>query len=311
MSTNRANLMHFSGGRCGSKKLKLLAVMAGLIIVLNPGPAAQAALNAVDPGPYTAATGFFPLWYQDTNGVPLELCLTQTPSPAPGLPAGSIMCTLIAGPGFDPALPLSFPGNFPDEAFWFTADGRVRGTGFDVDITIALEAAFGLGAVAAGDQVSFARIRLRGTVDNTGVYTFTHPYGVEVLDIADVGSKAINYTRDIGIGAAGIFTGALAGDIGPFLIRTDAQGNPSPIVIGAETYLGDPNVTQTVTGSPFGTNYFRIQGPGGIDTTDNLFNISGKVYKGAALPTPFVVDRTSYSVGALGTQMDVFATAPA
>ncbi len=292
-----------------SKKLKILTVLTGFFLVLNLCPAAQAALHAVDPGPYTAATGFFPLWYQDTNGVPLELCLTKTVSPNPGA-LGGLMCTLLPEPGiFDLNLPVSFPGNFPDESFWFTADARAQGIGFDVRLTIALEAAFGLDALIDGDQLSFARIRVRGTVTNTGVYTLTHPYGVEVLDIPDVGSRAINYTRDIGIGATGIFTGALSGDIGPFLIRVDNLGNPSPIVIGAETYLGDPNVNQPVTGSPFGTNFFRVQGPG-ADATSNLFAISGKVFTGAALPTPIALDRASYSRGPLGLQMDVFATAP-
>lgn len=288
-------------------RLKLLIFLAAICGIFSFASFTQAALNAVDPGPYTAATGFFPVWYQDTNGMGLDLCLSKTVSPL-----GGFMCVLLPNPGvFDPALPISFPGNFPDESFWFTADGRVTGTGIDVRFTIALEAAFATGAVINGDQTSFARIRVRGNVPTPGVYTLTHPYGVEVLDITGTGTKAINYTRDIGIGAHGVFTGPLAGDIGPFLVRTDALGNPSPIVIGTEIFLGDPNVTQTVTGSPFATNYLRVQGPGGIDVLSNLFAISGKVFTGAVFPTPLVVDRASYSRTAVGTQMDVFAIAPA
>ena len=131
-----------------------------------------------------------------------------------------------------------------------------------------------------------------------------------VVDTIHPVAREIQFTRDIGIGSPGVYTGALGGDIGPFLVRTDALGNVSPVVIGTEVFLGDPNVTTTFTGSPFGTNYFRVQGPGGIDATSNLVAISGKVFTGAALPTPIVVDRASYSRSATGAQMDIFAISP-
>ncbi len=295
------------------KRNRLSTALAIFFIAFTMVPAANAALNAVDPGPYTAATGFFPLWYQDSKGVPLELCLQNIISPDPAA-LGGPMCVLLAGPGFDPALPIAFPGNFPDEAFWFTVDARVRNAGrFDVRIIINLEAAFS----PEGAQISFARVRLRGEVEVPGVYTFTHPYGVEVLNITDTGSRGVNYTRDIGIGVAGTFTGALSGDIGPFLVKADSPGGaPTPILIGSDTFLGDPNVDQWVTGSTIidaqgiPQNYFRAQGPGGIDLITDLFKISGKVFKGEEIPAPVSVDRTSYSRSLLGTQMDIFSTGP-
>lgn len=296
---------------------KLIFTILALVLVFGIAQEPEAALNAVDPGPYSAATGFFPAWYQDTNGIALNLCLSKTVSPDPAA-LGGLMCTLLPNPGvFDPALPIVFPTNFPDESFWFTAGGRTRDPGglgpvFDFNLVIALEAAFATGAVINGDQVSFSRVRIRASVDTTGFYTLTHPYGVEELEAVTTGAKAINMTRDIGIGNPGDFTGALAGDIGPFLVRTNAQGAVSPIVIGAETFVGDPNVTQTVTGSPFGTNYFRVQGPNGIDATSNVFAIEGKLFTGATLPTPIEVDRASYTASAAGTtQMDVFVTTTA
>lgn len=291
------------------KHARLLCMVMTVLLLFGATMTTEAALNAVKPGPYGRATGFFPLWYQDTNGIGLRLCLSNTPSPNPEA-LGAPLCNLLPSPGFDPDLPIAFPGNFPDETFWFTADARVRGATFDVSLIISLEAAFATGAVINGDQVSFARVRLVGTVDTPGVYTITHPYGVEVIDVQETGSKAIKYTRDIGIGAPGDFSGALAGDIGPFLVRTNAKGLVAPITVGTETFIGDPNVDQTVTGSPLGTNFLRIQGPGGIDSQSNLFKISGKVFKGPALPTPLIVDRASYSRTVNGTSMDVFATAP-
>ena len=41
---------------------------------------AQAALFAVDPGPYLPANGGFASWYQDTHGRTLDLCLSKAVS---------------------------------------------------------------------------------------------------------------------------------------------------------------------------------------------------------------------------------------
>jgi hypothetical protein len=267
------------------------------LLLVGTVATAQAVLNAVDPGPYTATTGFFPLWYQDTHGRGLELCLsTATGTNGP-------MCVLLANPGiFDPALPIVFPANFPDESFWFSADGAVTGAGVDLRYVAALEAAFGSGVPAENDQISFARIRFFADVPVPGTYTITHPYGVDVFEVTEVtAGREIQFTRDIGIGAPGDFTGALKGDIGPFLVRAAGV-----VTVGTETFIGDPNVTQTVTGSPFGTNFLRVQGPG-IDVQSNQFFLAGKIYPGA-LASPLVVERTTYARTVAQTQVDVFAS---
>jgi hypothetical protein len=283
------------------------AAMAALLLLGSVGRA-EAALNAVDPGnppgTYLAANGFFPAWYQDTNGLALDLCL----STAAG--ANGPMCVLLANPGvFDPGLPIEFPVNFPDEAFWFTGDATVTDAAQGVDLTYvsALEAAFGTGLPLAGDQITFARIRIRADVPVAGTYTITHPYGLETFNVAAGGTRAINMTRDIGIGAPGDFTGALAGDIGPFLRSVNG-----PYRVGTETFIGDPNLLEPVTGSPFATNFVRIEGPGGIVAQTNLFAVSGKIST-VVLPTPLVIERSSYSRSGLATtvaQQDVFAKAP-
>jgi hypothetical protein len=216
------------------------------------------------------------------------------------------MCILLPNPGiFDDTLPTVFPANFPDESFWFAADGAVAGQGVDLRYVAAVEAAFGGGVPLAGDQISFARIRFFADVPIPGTYTVTHPYGVEIFEIPTVGAgREIQFTRDIGIGA---FTGALKGDIGPFLRSVNGpytETNPDTGL--PETFVGDPNLSETVTGSPLGTNFLRVQGPG-IDVQSNLFAVSGKIYTGA-LPTPLVVDRATYSRTATLAQVDVFAT---
>ena len=120
---------------------------AGFTLTLSS--AAWAALSEVDPGPYTFATGGYPMWYKDTNNLALELCqsrATSTRSPgAPGAPA--YMCTLLPEPGvYDDALPLVFPDNWPPEMFWFLAETsipQVGNSGYELEVYVAgLEAAF-------------------------------------------------------------------------------------------------------------------------------------------------------------------------
>jgi len=285
-----------------------MAIFAGMFQL-----PAQAALNAVDPGAYVPANGNFPAWYQDSHGRTLDLCLTKAVSSrvagAPGAP--SYMCTLLPTPGvFDDTQPIAFPGNFPDEAFWFTADATIvdAARGINLGYGTAIEAAFSSGDPVDGDQVSFARVRIRVDVPTAGTYVITHPYGVEVFDVPAGGRRAINMTRDIGIGGAGDFTGALKGDVGPFLRSVNG-----PYTEGSERFIGDPNLEERVTGSPFNTNYVRIEGPGGIDLRTELFAISGKLST-VALPTPLMPQRSTYSRhtenGDLRAQQDIFVMAP-
>ncbi|MFP3862527.1 hypothetical protein SHV42_06195 [Pseudomonas capeferrum] len=285
-----------------------VAILAGMLQL-----PAQAALNAVDPGPYNLGNGNFAGWYQDSHGRTLDLCLTKAVSSraagAPGAPA--YMCTLLPTPGvFDDTQPIAFPTNFPDEAFWFTADAAIvdAARGIDLSYGTAIEAAFAAEEPVEGDQVSFARVRIRVDVPTAGTYVVTHPYGVDVFDVPAGGRRAINMTRDIGIAGAGDFTGALKGDVGPFLRSVNG-----PYTEGSERFIGDPNLEEPVTGSPFNTNFVRIEGPGGIDLRTELFSISGKL-SNVALPTPLMPLRTTYSRrtenGDLRAQQDVFVMAP-
>ncbi len=285
-----------------------VAIFAGMLQL-----PAQAALNAVDPGPYNLGNGNFAGWYQDSHGRTLDLCLTKAVSSraagAPGAPA--YMCTLLPTPGvFDDTQPIAFPTNFPDEAFWFTADAAIvdAARGIDLSYGTAIEAAFAAEEPVEGDQVSFARVRIRVDVPTAGTYVVTHPYGVDVFDVPAGGRRAINMTRDIGIAGAGDFTGALKGDVGPFLRSVNG-----PYTEGSERFIGDPNLEERVTGSPFNTNFVRIEGPGGIDLRTELFSISGKL-SNVALPTPLMPLRTTYSRrtenGDLRAQQDVFVMAP-
>jgi len=283
---------------------------------LTVSSAAWAALSDVDPGPYTFATGGYPMWYKDANNLSLELCQSRaTSTRAPGAPgAPAYMCTLLPEPGvYDDALPLVFPDNWPPEMFWFlaeTAIPQVGNSGYELEVYVAgLEAAFAAENPVDGDQQSFARIRIRASVPRTGTYTITHPYGVETVNVTTAGRRAINITRDIGIGAPGNFTGALNGNLGPWL---RGAGGPytevNPDTGASETFVGDPNITEAVTGSPFNTNFVRIEGPAGAIQT-NVFTVSGKVLDQRA-QTPVTLERATYSRNGTGTRVEVFAKAP-
>ena len=294
-------------------------IPSALLFALAAG-SAQAGLYDVDSGPYTLGTGNFAAWYQDTHGRVLDLCLSRARSSrVPSVPGDvpSYMCTLLPTPEvFDDAQPLSFPDNFPDEAFWFTADASLVDAARGIDLTYvsAIEAAFAAEEPVEGDQVSFARIRIRVDVPSAGVYTITHPYGVEVFDVPAGGHRAINMTRDIGIGAPKTYSGALKGDVGPFLrSRNGPYVETNPDTGAQETFIGDPNLTEAVTGSPFNTNYVRIEGPNGLDLRTELFAVSGKLST-VNRPTPLMVQRATYSRETVNgnpkAQQDVFALAP-
>jgi len=281
----------------------------GLTLSLSGSAFAQ--LAAVDPGPYTFATGKFPMWYQDNNQLKLELCQSRAASSrVPVTTPPSFMCILAAEPGvYDDAQPMVFPDNWPGEAFWFAAETaipQVGNNGYELEVYVAaVEAAFGAETPVDGDQVSFARIRLRASVPTPGVYTITHPYGVETINVTTTGRRAINLTRDIGIGAPGNFSGVLNGNVGPFLRSVNGpytEMNPDTGTV--ETFVGDPNLTEQVTGSPNNTNFVRIQGPAGTIET-NLFTVSGKVLDNRA-QTPVEIDRVTYRRTDAGTRVEVF-----
>ncbi len=289
----------------------------GLTISLSGTAFAQ--LAAVDPGPYTFATGKFPMWYQDNTELSLELCQSRaTSSRAPGAPgAPAYMCILNPEPGiFDDTQPMVFPDNWPPEAFWFLAETTIADVGgYGVDAYVAgVEAAFTAENPIDGDQASFARIRIRVNIPIAGTYVITHPYGKETINVPTPGRRVINVTRDVGIGAPGNFSGALTGEVGPFL---RGVGGPypelNPDTGTMDTFIGDPNISEAVTGSPFGTNFLRIQGPAGTIET-SAFTVSGKILD-SRTQTPVEIGRATYrrkstGPGSSSTQVEVFGKSP-
>ncbi|MGL5929276.1 MAG: PKD domain-containing protein [Dermatophilaceae bacterium] len=218
----------------------------------------------------------FPMWYEDAAGVRLALGIGPDPM------------TPVVGELPNPGAPVSFPHNFPDESFYFAAEAAMAVGGTDVvgraRLVLALEAAFGgPGTPDPSARVVFARIRVR--IDDVvpgATYVVTHPYGVtDPLEADDRGR--VFWTDDRGVADERLDTVVAVGEVAPFLRWT---GSLPP------GYLGDGITEHTVTGSPFGTNFFRIDGPsvaeggGPVDPGDptnpdriqtDLFTVQGRL----------------------------------
>lgn len=225
-----------------------LLAFAGLGLAI-PTATAQAPVGLTEVGPVDPAEGY-PQYYGDANGLRLRLC--QDPNvcfyelPNPALPAHF------------PTSPTDPATNYPDEQFYWAANGDMTGPAASALYVSAVEAAFVNGTVEIGQQMVFTRLRIRvtGLVDGA-TYTITHPYGVQTL-VAGVDGPlpgTINITEDVGAGAAGAFGLAQNGNVGPFLVPLGfVNGGPG-------SFIADGATATQVQGSPLGTNFLRIAGP--------------------------------------------------
>jgi hypothetical protein len=152
--------------------LALALALSGAVgpALATPGvaSAAGAVSNKIDP------LDGFPVWYQDSAGSRVEPCID------PNDPN----CILATATAFDASQPVVFPTNFPDEFFYASATSETVPTAGCAGtapgralVTLAPEGAFVNGDPAAGEQMTFGRIRVRvtsGLCPNT-TYRFRHP----------------------------------------------------------------------------------------------------------------------------------------
>ena len=272
------------------QKQKLIATLVSLACSI-PAYAALERVGPVNPAP---SVGGYPAWYSDTTGLAMEFCAPQNAAEVAGG-----WCLLL--PGDVPNVPETFPGSFFDEHFYWAASAQLaHGTQLRGLVTLAMESAFANGPAAAGDQITFARIRVVYTpVPVTGTYRIIHPFGEESI-FAEAGSR-IFFTDDVAVPCPTGFECALHGRLGPFLLPSDVPGgaehapltatNPAPDTNPAnfggafvatpypdtgKAYIADPARIGPVTGSPLpdfvdssgalrNHNIVRLEGPAGSD----------------------------------------------
>jgi hypothetical protein len=274
-----------------------------LAATLVPGVAAPAsaevipggAAGVVDLDPVTG----FPLSYVDSGAQKLAVCLS------------GLQC--LATPLPNPNAPVSFPDNYPDEAFYFAADA----SGGNLRIYRAgLEATFATAPnVVNGAQMGFGRLRFR--VENLVVgsnYIITHPYGSNTFTATDDPNKPgfglVNQTVDavgclpspgVPCNWTAVGAGFLGGSAGTGVASTFlTQSNKAPGMLGSLVVPG------TVTGAPSGLNAVTVTGPNaggtGINTlTVADFNVQGLIAGAATLAgRPIIKVATAANGSAVG-----------
>ena len=300
-------------------------IVAASIAAMTLAQPAQAVLQRA--GPVDPAHGY-PAFYQDANGLALELCIPTTQA---DLVSGICFVT----PAEVPVLPEVMPTNWSQEHFFYftsavmTMASATPGVTTPLKVLTGVEASFNTPAAEAGQQITFARWRVQAPQAQagmacTGTFTIYSPHRApKVVDLAVGGRLFI--TEDIGIGPD--FNGALQGAAGPFAMRAATPGGiAAPFAIGADgkQYLS-PGDAGPITGSgvanPFyngatvpafaippeirampKTNYFMVSGPGiasGNCATQeavwaiNDINVIGRVNT-AAVASRTNIERATY-----------------
>jgi Big-like domain-containing protein len=288
-----------------------LSLAVVMCIALSAGSAWAQGQGLAAVGPLLPANGY-PSFYTDHQGLQLEPCLvppSADPAVVPGADPCGLFGTVVTG------APIVYVSNFPVEFFYNRVVGVLKNIngGNKSTLVIGLEGGFTAPLPpTVGQNVVFARLRMNVTGGLTpgGTYTFTHPYGTLIYTADAAGNLPRNAgTIDQGclIAPCGAFDQVLTTNIfGPFIQAVSPLPPPG--------FIGDPNVDQTITGSPLGTNFYQIDGPNiggpGINTVrTDVFAVTGKLYTGPTTAPALTIERTSYSRNATGTTVNVFAHA--
>lgn len=210
---------------------------------------ALAALSAT--GPVSQDNGF-PLWYQDSNAIALGPCIETN--------RFCEMPVLGEQLGFNPFNPIVFPNNFPAEFGYFLLEMFPSPAGTILKrYQVALQGAFIHAFPVAGEQ--FTQVVMSVRVDNipvTADYALMHPYGVMIFRNVQAGARIRIDPPDLPILIPPPFDVAAQNFVGPFLSSTDPVNRDVLEPVSGNIYLSNPITPVTVTGSPFATNFVRL-----------------------------------------------------
>jgi len=241
-----------------------------------------------NPGGAIVTIPGLPAWYQGQDGVAVQPCLDVA------------ACALVGAPDFNAALPVSFPTNFPSEAFYFNATNANIPVGTaNALVVMALEFVFvdPLGNLATAATpgalgAPFQRLRLvhtflggGGTLPPAaagGNFTVTTPWGVTTFPAAGAkcanqgGNTKCTMTRDITpAGAPPNPAGALAAAVAApdSGINTFLRDPAAPA-----GFLGTGAAAASFVGAPAGhANSITVTDPlGQTGTTTILSSLIGK-----------------------------------
>jgi hypothetical protein len=271
-----------------SKSLIFLFLAAMVILPANAALVPGGAVGPVAPAGGPGAG--FPVWYQDQNGLALELM--------PSADGFGISAAV------EPGNPFSQQIGFGPEGFWWSTEADIGGPGQPLDgiMVLAMEAAFAGESAVDGEQSAFGRVRFVFNVPAPGNYTVTYPFGTkifavdaivpgpEIVDTADIGCLAIGgvSTCDpakVGTGVpplltAGGFVAALSSGIGPFLTWDTFNLNPlltDPALINpafpGKRYIGNVLTPHRIKAMPGINTFVRVDGPAGVDLDPALLGI--------------------------------------
>src|SRR4029079_7632684 len=226
------------------------AVLAAAF-ALAVAPAAFAQLNRVGP---VGSLGY-PTWYQDKTGLTLEFCDNQTQAELEG--GGCVLLPPDLPTGAAPETRAGSPVNFADEHFYYLMNARAAGVAVPglpgqtvkVLLVAAIEGAFGGGPVKAGDEMVFARLRVRvDPVPYSGTYTVYTPSGRRVFEDQVAGDRLF-VTDDVGL-TVGNFQEALNGSIYPFLVPSATPGLAAMAPVAATNPAPDTDPAHFGGGAP-------------------------------------------------------------
>ncbi len=293
----------------------VLSVLVALTAGLAPAsPASGAAATSPGFGQVDPLTGF-PAWFEDSAGTRLVQCLQ----------ASDPNCVVLADTGFDPAKPVSFPGNFPQESFYSLVDsGRLDTKGCSgtkpgrISVRMALEGAFANGAVKSGDQMTFGRVRLilTGGLCKSSTYTVTYPLGQMTFTTDTSGALARNQgTTDVGCVPVAPNACDWKVTLTAPVLKSFLRWDPAVAPAAPVGYLGDAVTAHRITGATYTApgqtspaNYFQVAGPSlSAPLRTDLFTVSGKL-AGPLAASPGAVDFGGVATGSASATKDVVVT---